>query len=423
MDRNNRDQYNFDYFDQMNQKEAARQQARQKERAKNAPAPKQAKRQPKAKKKKPPKKQPAQKAAPEARKTQERRKAKSSPSPQPKQKRQPKPPVTADPLPKKPKRFLTPEERKKVQRRRKVLAVMGGSFAVLLAVMVLSLTVFFKIDTIEVTGASRYSAEQIIKASGIETGAQNLFTLNEGKTETSIMTALPYVGTVSISRHLPGTVVMEVSDITVVGAVQRENGYVVIGTNGRMLELVEKLPENCPLLKGANLTKMELGETIEYENEEQAATLDAFAAALQDGEIDKITEIDITDLYSVKATYDDRILLKFGMPTDLEFKIRFAAAVLNSGEITDTQKGTLDLSLAVDKNRGYFDADYSLDTSSKNDDDDSDSGDGEDGDSGDDSGSDDSDDDGIPDDYELDDDGYYYGEGGYYDAQGNFYEY
>lgn len=446
-DQKQEDRYNFDYFDQMNQKEAERKKAAST--APEKPSAQQANGRPSKKQKT--KRTAAQPNPSQRTGGQKQQAALAKPQgkgqkPSVKQ-RKPKAsserqsvgkaPVKADPLPKKRKRqFESPEERQKFMRRRKMLVAMGGTFAVIVVAMVLCLTVFFKVDTIEVIGASRYSAEQIIEASAIQKGQQNLFTLNEGKTEQNVVTSLPYVNTVSISRHLPGKITMEVTDITVVGAVKTSEGYVVIGTNGKMLELLEKKPEHCPVLKGATLTKTVLGEQIEYENPQQKEALDAFAKALQDGEIDNITQIDITDLYSIKATYDGRIQMKFGMPTDMDFKIRFAKAVIDSDKITDQQKGTLDLSLAVDKNRVYFDPDYTVDSDDdkddktdkkKTDDDDTSNtssnddttSDDQDND-GDDAADDGDNDNGIPDDYTLDDDGYYYGADGYYDAEGNF---
>ncbi len=439
------ERYNFDYFDKMNQKDPLPE--TKKKKGKKPAGDKTSV----PKSQKPPRIAPDQQLQPSGvqskqsgAKSKELRKVKKS-APKPTHHPNGIPiPKNADPLPKKSSReYASPEERKKVMRRRKILAGMGGTFAVIIAGAILCMTVLFKIDTIEVIGASRYSAEQIIEASELGNG-QNLFTFNEGNAVENIVTTLPYVNTVSISRHLPGKVVMEVSDVTVVGAVQVNNNYVVIGTNGKMLELVNALPENCPQLMGAELTKMELGETIEYANEQQKEALDSFARALQDGEIDKITKIDIRDLYNVKATYDGRIDMSFGTATDMDFKIRFAKAVLDSGKITKNQKGSLDLSLCAEYNKVYFNPDYTVeskeddkkdDTSSKQEGD-NDSTSSQDSnvntDYGSDSGADNAgygsdsnngNPEWLPDDYSLSDDGYYYGADGYYSPDGDFYYY
>lgn len=454
MSENKDDRYNFDYFDRMNQRDAEREKTNKQENKQRNTLAKQSKTSVPKKEKQPrsaPKQQPKQKNQkqlpgnpPQKKKSKSNALRKTVKKPAPKPTHHPNGipiPKNADPLPKKSKRqYESLEERKKVMQRRKILAAMGGIFTVIIAGAILCMTVFFKIDNIEVIGASRYSAEQIIEASAVGT-EQNLFTLNEGAVAENITTTLPYVNTVTISRYLPGKITLEVSDVTVVGAVQVNGKYVVIGTNGKMLELVDKLPENCPLLLCSELTKMELGESIEYANEQQKEALDSFAKALQDGEIDKITKIDIRDLYNVKATYDGRIEMEFGTSSDMDFKIRFAKAVLDSGKITATQKGSLDLSLAAEYNKVYFDPDYTIDTkeddekqntsSNPEDGDSTDSDDTSSTDNSSDSGSDDNNDSGsdtgtpdwLPEDYSLSDDGYYYGADGYYSPDGNFYYY
>ena len=54
---------------------------------------------------------------------------------------------------------------------------MSKLIKIIAAAITLSLTVLFKISTIEVTGTSRYSVEDIIKESGISEG-NNLFLIN-----------------------------------------------------------------------------------------------------------------------------------------------------------------------------------------------------------------------------------------------------
>ena len=39
------------------------------------------------------------------------------------------------------------------------------------AVVVAALTLFFRVDTIEVTGTERYTAQEVIDASGVDTGS------------------------------------------------------------------------------------------------------------------------------------------------------------------------------------------------------------------------------------------------------------
>ena len=70
-------------------------------------------------------------------------------------------------------------------------------------------TVFFRVETVMVTGSQRYTQEEIIAASGIQVG-DNLYALNKVRIDRNIRTQLPYVGELSINRALPSTIVITV---------------------------------------------------------------------------------------------------------------------------------------------------------------------------------------------------------------------
>ena len=72
-------------------------------------------------------------------------------------------------------------------------------------------TVFFRVEVISVSGSQRYTQEDIIAASGIEMG-DNLYALNKVRIGRNIRTLLPYIGELSITRPLPSTIVIRVTE-------------------------------------------------------------------------------------------------------------------------------------------------------------------------------------------------------------------
>ena len=72
-------------------------------------------------------------------------------------------------------------------------------------------TVFFRVETVVVSGNSRYTQEEVVAASGIETG-DNLFHMNKYQVAQHIRETLPYVGEVSIQRSLPSTITIQVKE-------------------------------------------------------------------------------------------------------------------------------------------------------------------------------------------------------------------
>ena len=93
------------------------------------------------------------------------------------------------------------------------------SAAAVLAAIVLGSAVFFRVDSIQVVGNSRYTEGQIIEAAQVERG-DNLFLMHKFNTERHILTRLPYVDSVSITRHLPAGLEIRVTECSAVVAIQ-----------------------------------------------------------------------------------------------------------------------------------------------------------------------------------------------------------
>ena len=85
------------------------------------------------------------------------------------------------------------------------------SMLVICGCLVAALTLFFRVNTIVVTGQQRYTQDQIVEASGVGVG-DNLFLLNKYAVAGSIRTALPYVDEIRINRKLPDTLLIEIKE-------------------------------------------------------------------------------------------------------------------------------------------------------------------------------------------------------------------
>lgn len=87
------------------------------------------------------------------------------------------------------------------------------SVLVICAAVVMALTLFFRVDTIEVTGTERYTEKDVIEASGIQLG-DNLFLLNKYEAARSIAEQLPYIDIedIRIRRELPDTLLIDVAE-------------------------------------------------------------------------------------------------------------------------------------------------------------------------------------------------------------------
>ena len=86
-----------------------------------------------------------------------------------------------------------------------------------------ALAVFFKVDTIEVTGNSRYTAQEIADSGGIHVG-DNLFLVNKFSAAEAITRSLPYISSVRISRKLPDTLCIQVEENGTLCAIEQSGG-------------------------------------------------------------------------------------------------------------------------------------------------------------------------------------------------------
>ena len=85
------------------------------------------------------------------------------------------------------------------------------SMLVICAAIIVALTLFFRVDTVKISGQQRYTDEQVREASGIQVG-DNLILLNKYDVAGNIVEALPYIEDTRINRKLPSTLIIQVSE-------------------------------------------------------------------------------------------------------------------------------------------------------------------------------------------------------------------
>lgn len=225
--------------------------------------------------------------------------------------------------------------------------------AVVLA-FVLSMVIFFRVRDIQVTGNAYYTAEEIVAACGITKG-DNLLTVSRGKTAGSVMAALPYVKSVQVTRHLPDTLELSVTEYDVTYAVQdTADGYWLITSEGKIAEQTEaKEAKNHILISGFKISAPVVGEQLAVaagEGQESAGDgqLSAMTSLLQELEKSDLTKqvvsVDIPASYELSFWYGSQYHVKLGNKDDLPYKLEYLKEVLKNLE--DYQSGTIDLSFS-----------------------------------------------------------------------------
>lgn len=231
---------------------------------------------------------------------------------------------------------------------------------------VMGLSVFFKVETITVSGAEKYTAWVVREASGIEEG-DNLLTFSIPRACGQIMAELSYVDKVRIGIKLPDTVNIYIEELDVAYAIKDSNGtWWLMTSDGRMVEQTNS--------SVASSHTQVLGVTVEspVKNEMAVATEDIPTETDASGELVPVTvtgaqrlssalqilkaleandivgeaaSVDVTRLEDVILWYGTRYQVNLGDTSNMEYKI----ACMNDTilQLSDYQTGVLDISFTI----------------------------------------------------------------------------
>lgn len=229
---------------------------------------------------------------------------------------------------------------------------------VLIVCVVLSLTVMFKAQNYEVTGITRYTEDEIIETCGIG-GNDNIFLANKKAAEKRLINAYAYIEEADVSFAIPDTITIDITEALPAYIVSvSDSNYLIASSKGRILEQVESVEKyDLPMFLAGELKTYEVGGYIEYEKEATVDIIDTIVTVFTDNGYTGITEINATNLADITFTYDDRIVVKLGLPEDISYKVRTAMTIiiekldLNG---TGTTEGELDVSSCNTSKKSYF---------------------------------------------------------------------
>lgn len=212
----------------------------------------------------------------------------------------------------------------------------GRSVYVLLVVVLtcsviatLSMTMFFNIKTIRVTGiADNYRAEDIVAATGISIG-DNMVRLNVQKAEEQALEELIHVESVKIERQFPNTLEIQVQKCTPAYNVVYEFGTLIVSEHGRILDNSMDPGAGLVRIIGYEPKETTPGKQIAAEEERQDRVFQAFRDLIYEGGLGvPIVEVDMTDFKDIMVNFDNRIIFDMGNWSEIDYKISFAEQVI-----------------------------------------------------------------------------------------------
>lgn len=258
----------------------------------------------------------------------------------------------------------TPEERKrhikKIKRKRRMrLAIVIAAFILLLSLVVLPVVAYavFRVDEYKIDGKTRYTQEQIIEAAGISPGSTLLFARTE-KAENSITSKLPYIEKVTITKALPGTLVIKVESGSEVYSFNSGSGsYVLASPSLKTLESVSTPPEGAITVICQPPVGAQIGSQLAFTSEKDAddktlELLKLIKAGIKKAGLNGITSINLLDTNGIRIVYQGRLLLRIGNSDRLDSKLALGKKVINDqDDVNAAQYGKINLTI---EKKAYF---------------------------------------------------------------------
>ena len=201
-------------------------------------------------------------------------------------------------------------------------------------VSVSSLTIFFNIKQIKVTGEVKYTNEEVLAASGLSIGT-NMFRINKFTIVDKITKSLPYIKTVTIKRSLPDTLLIELTPVTPAAYIETAGGLVVISSDGKAIENPAS-PPKLPNLKGSGVLQNTVGEYVTFEGEGSKELFEELINNyIKHNILEKVTLIDISKRHDITFEYENRILVHLGNTDFLDKKVEFFNYVISKHPVTE----------------------------------------------------------------------------------------
>lgn len=211
---------------------------------------------------------------------------------------------------------------------------------VVLAMIFLSFTYFFRIKTINVSGNTLYTTEQVIEQSGVNLD-DNLFRTDTDAVENRISSAFPYFETVEVKRELASTLKITVVEATPAVSIKyNDDEFMVVSTNGRILETGRSsAKDGTAEVYGMEMTETRAGTDYKDKDSIKKTVLDEIISESKKLGLNRITKIGVSERTDIRLIYNGTIKIKLGSSQDIPFKLSYIKSVID--KLGEDYSGTL----------------------------------------------------------------------------------
>ena len=227
---------------------------------------------------------------------------------------------------------------------RGAMVMVGG--AILLVGLLLIVLPMFRVSSIRVVGASYYSEEEIVEASGIKIGDEMLM-LDREAVGNEIFEKLPYVNGVKMRRGF-NTVKITVEENTNLMYTEFVGKYYVLNRDFRVLNAVDDEAELQGFLRVElpEIARLGVGSQICFENEglNTGYILELLESLEKGSVLSRVSSVDVSKKYNVSYVMDGCCRVELGKVGDMSLKLTLVDEILARKGGTDGRQAVVNVS-------------------------------------------------------------------------------
>ncbi|MEE0204105.1 MAG: FtsQ-type POTRA domain-containing protein [Oscillospiraceae bacterium] len=226
------------------------------------------------------------------------------------------------------------------------------AFVLICLSVILAMSIFFRVNEIDVVGNQTYTAEEVIEASGVDTG-DNLFFINKLSVGSRLITRLPHIQSATVDRKLPDKVTITVTESNSIAYVASGNALWMIDRNCKLMGKVNQSDTGHLIqISGVEPLAPAVGDEIVL-GDDEAGKVSYLKEILTEidvrGLTEQVTNLDISSVANPTFLFQDRFTVKLGSRSETEQKFGILLSAVD--QLSAGDAGTIDLS--IDK-RAHF---------------------------------------------------------------------
>jgi|GEM_PF-2540327 len=214
------------------------------------------------------------------------------------------------------------------RRRRRRLVLFLFSTVLIVIITVILLNIFFNIKYISIENNSKYDSLVLLDNPEIKIGS-GLLSVNTKKLEKNMPVEYPYIDKITVDIGLPNHIDIKVEAAYVEVMLEKEDKYIFIDKNLKVLQESFEPANNVMLVKGLDLTEYKIGYIIDDKINIEIDLIRKILNELKQSNINgSIMSMDFTKKHNISFVINNVVEVQIGNTDDLDKKFEQLANIL-----------------------------------------------------------------------------------------------